>query len=57
MNDTANDVVEVAVKVGEVPKFSAPGFENVMVCDYELTPVITRLPNPESATATNRLLP
>ena len=32
VNDTANDEVEVAVKVGEVPKFCAPGFENVMVC-------------------------
>ena len=31
VNDTASDEVEVAVKVGVVPKFCAPGFENVMV--------------------------
>ena len=33
VNDTANDEVEVAVKVGVVPKFCAPGFANAMVCD------------------------
>ena len=33
VNDTANDEVEVAVKVGVVPKFCAPGFAKVIVCD------------------------
>ena len=33
VNDTAKDEVEVAVKVGVVPKFCAPGFAKVMVCD------------------------
>ena len=56
VNDTANDEVEVAVKVGVVPKFCEPGLENVMVCGCELTPVITRL-LPQSETATKRPLP
>ena len=33
VNDTANDEVEVAVKMGVVPKFCAPGFANEMACD------------------------
>ena len=57
VNDTAKDEVEVAVNVGVVPKFCAPGFAKLMVCVCVLTPVITRLPVPVSATATNRPLP
>ena len=33
VNDTAKDEVEVAVNVGVLPKFCAPGFAKVMVCD------------------------
>ena len=58
-SDTARPESEVAVRL-TVPVGSSwsPGFAKVMVCSTPTLPdVITRLPVPEAATATNRPLP